>query len=80
MTSDISFRVDTAYEIIGHPQQRSRPVKEGVHYTTLAYSDWADQFIPTMVKWNHGAVDDFSDPGMSARNQELALEKAAKDL
>ena len=78
MTSDISSRVSVAHDMIGHPQQRTKPVTEGVHYTTIAYSDWADSFIPTIVRWSHGAVDDFSDREQSARNQALALQEAAQ--
>jgi len=73
----LNERVKTSYEVIGHPQQRTRPVEEGKHYTVLAYTDWADSFIPTMIRWNHGELDDFTDLEKSRQNQAKALEEAA---
>lgn len=36
---------------------------EGVDFTTEAYTDWADEFVPTIVRWKTGPkagqVDDF---------------------
>lgn len=74
-TSDISERVSTSYDILGHPQQVSKPVEEGRHYKVLAYTDWADSFIPTVIEWNHGEVDDFTDPEKSRQNQAKAIEE-----
>ena len=71
--AEVGKRIDVAYDAIGHPQQLRRPVEEGRHYTTLAYTDWADSFVPTVVKWNHGAVDDFSDRARSMENQAKAV-------
>lgn len=50
-----------------------RPVEEGKHYKVLAYTDWADQFIPTVIKWSHGEIDDFTDPQKSRENLDKAL-------
>lgn len=75
-TSDISERVSTSYDILGHPQQASKPVEEGRHYKVLAYTDWADSFIPTVIEWNHGEVDSFTDPEKSRQNQAKAIEEA----
>jgi len=72
--SDINERVSTSYDVLGHPQQTSKPVEEGKHYTVLAYTDWADSFIPTVVKWSHGEVDSFTDPAKSRENRNRALE------
>ena len=77
--SDISERVSTSYDIVGHPQQASKPVEEGKHYTVLAYTDWADSLIPTVIRWNHGEVDSFEDPEKSRRNQAKAIEKAERE-
>ena len=71
--SDISERVSTSQDIVGHPQQAYRPVEEGKHYTVLAYTDWADSMIPTVIKWNHGETDDFTDHEKSLRNKAKAL-------
>lgn len=73
----LNERVKTSYEIIGHPQQRPRPVEEGTHYEVLAYTDWADSLIPTVIEWCNGEVDDFTDPEKSRQNQAKALEEAA---
>jgi DNA-directed RNA polymerase subunit RPC12/RpoP len=64
--------------VLGHPQQVSRPAEEGKHYTVLAYTDWADQFIPTVIQWNHGEVDDLSDMAKSKKNLEKSYLHLAK--
>jgi hypothetical protein len=73
---EVGKRVDVSYDVLGHPQQTRRPANEGKHYTVLAYTDWADQFIPTTVKWNHGEVDDLTDPVKSRLNREKAIKYA----
>ena len=73
--SEISESVSTSYDIVGHPQQASKPVEEGKHYTVLAYTNWADSFIPTVIKWNHGEVDSFTDPEKSRQSQRRALQE-----
>ena len=30
---------------------------EGKDYVVLAYTDWGDEFYPTLVKWSSGEVD-----------------------
>ncbi|MFH2111684.1 MAG: hypothetical protein ABIJ47_10555 [Candidatus Bathyarchaeota archaeon] len=72
----VGKRIDVSYDVIGHPQQRDKPVEEGKHYKTLAYTDWADTFVPTVIQWNHGAVDSFTDPAKSRENQRKALQHA----
>jgi len=69
-------RVNVSEDVLGHPFSARKPVKEGVHYEVLAYTDWADTFVPTMVRWNHGALDDFRNPAQSRLNQRRALEYA----
>ena len=64
----IGDRVTTSYDILGHPQSSYKSCIEGIHFEVLAYTDWADQFIPTTVKWITGIVDDFSDARESRFN------------
>ena len=72
--TDISQRVDASYNVLGHPQSATLPrAQEGTHYEVLAYTDWADSFIPTVIKWNHGEVDDLTDKSLSMKNREKAL-------
>ena len=66
-------RVNVSYDVLGHPQQASRPVEEGRHYEVLAYTDWCDTMVPTVVKWSHGEVDDLTDPRRSRENQRKAI-------
>lgn len=44
-------------------------VIEGEHYTVLAYTDFADTFVPTIVRWKNGAVDDFTNRFFSMMNK-----------
>jgi DNA-directed RNA polymerase subunit RPC12/RpoP len=74
----VSKRVDVSYEVLGHPQSASKGAEEGKHYTVLAYTDWADQFIPTIIQWNHGEVDDLTDLAKSRMNHEKAYLHLAK--
>jgi hypothetical protein len=71
---DVGTRISTSYEVLGHPQTpvEQKQVKEGVHYQVLAYSDWADQFIPTVVKWVHGTTDSFTNLEKSTRDRSIA--------
>jgi hypothetical protein len=68
----VGERVNVSYTVLGHPQQAEKPVEEGVHYEVLAYTDWADQFIPTVVKWSNGEVDDFTSVEKSVENMDQA--------
>ena len=73
---NIIYRWRNADEILQlHQGQAVGELEEGKHFTTLAYSDLADTFVPTIVKWNHGAVDDFTNRERSQRNQVKALKK-----
>jgi len=53
-------------------------MKEGVDYNVLAYTDWADMFIPTIVKWSDGSVDDFSSPAKSMANRKSVIKSNYK--
>ena len=66
--ADIGLRVQTSYDVLGHPQSSYKSAIEGTHFEVLAYTDWADQFVPTVVKWNTGVVDDFRDARESRFN------------
>ncbi|RCU47905.1 hypothetical protein DU504_11745 [Haloplanus salinus] len=49
-------------------------VSEGEHYEVLAYTDWADLFIPTVVKWANGEIDRFNDPAVTRNNRRESLQ------
>jgi hypothetical protein len=67
MASDLGERVGNFFKVM---YRGSRKMEEGKDYTTLAYSDWADMFIPTVIKWKNGKVDDFRDLDESLHNRE----------
>jgi hypothetical protein len=72
---ELSDRIKLSYKALGHPQSSETPeVEEGVHYTVLAYTDWADLFIPTVIKWAHGETDDFTEPGKTLANFHKAIQ------
>lgn len=73
---EVGKRVNVSYDVLGHPYHRTKPVEEGKHYTVLAYTDWADTFVPTVIQWNHGEVDSFTNPGKSLLNQSRAIQHA----
>ena len=75
-TAEVSMagRVHTAKENGMHPQVSS-DVEEGTHYKVLAYTDWADQFIPTVVEWANGELDSFIDPAVSRNNRREAIQQ-----
>ena len=72
----VGKRIDVSYDVLGHPYHRVKPVEEAKHYETLAYTDWGDTFVPTVIKWNHGEVDSFTDLRKSRENQAKALQHA----
>lgn len=72
MAADTADRVRVARNLGLHPLIDS-DLEEGTHYTVLAYTDWADMFVPTIVKWNHGPVDDLTDPATSKQHKKQAL-------
>ena len=75
---EVGDRVHNARAVIGSPYCKGDyPVKEGKHFTVLAYTDWADDFVPTVVAWKmkDGTTipDNFSDLKQSKKNAEMAL-------
>ena len=62
MGSDIADRIDVSYEVLGHVGHHAKGEypEEGKHYETLAYTDWCDEFQPTLIKWANGVLDDFT--------------------
>jgi len=44
-------------------------------YTVLAYTDWADVFIPTIVEWANGETDHFTDPAASIQNKRESIQQ-----
>ena len=53
-------------------------MKENVDYDVLAYSDWADMFVPTIIKWSNGKVDDFTSTTKSMANRRDVIENNFK--
>jgi len=69
---ELRDRIEVAKNLGLHPLVGS-DLEEGTHYTVLAYTDWADLFIPTIVKWRHGPTDDLTDPETSKQHKQQAL-------
>lgn len=77
--SEVSDRVSTAREAGMHPMDGPWDVTEGEHYTVVAYTDWCDLFVPTIVRWDlgdHEKVDNFTDPERTRVHKKMALEAA----
>ena len=78
-TATISKRIDTAQGLGIHPMYKGYPefrdLEEGNHYTVLAYTDHLDIFVPTIIKWSNGEVDDLSDRQESIRNARDVLDE-----
>jgi len=76
-TANIRKRIDTAKRLGLHPMYKGfeeyRDLEEGTHYEVIAYTDWADVFVPTVVKWSNGEVDDLKDRKQSIANAEDVL-------
>lgn len=75
-TSDPYDRARTALKLLGTPkpgEPGKDGVQEGEHYTVVAYTDYLDMFVPTVVQWNHGELDMFTDVDESRENKERAL-------
>jgi hypothetical protein len=76
--SDLSDRVSTAKRLGMHPHLSGdiefTALTEGEHYDVVAYTDWADYFVPTVVRWD-GAdeVDQLTDPEASVAAAREAL-------
>ena len=50
-------------------------LEEGIHCEVLAYTDWADLFIPTVVRWANGEIDRFTDPAVTMRNKRESIQQ-----
>lgn len=74
--TDTADRVSVSKRILGHAHTitwansdmdgadtaaAKLPVQEGTHYEVLASTLWGDYHVPTVIKWNHGEVDDLAD-------------------
>lgn len=70
----MSDRITNLRDVLGDVPYRSSEVKQGKHYSEVASSLWADEYLPTVIQWNHGAIDDFKDRNKSFENMKLALE------
>lgn len=76
----ISERIDIMQAVIGFGDANWKyfpspyGVEEGIHYECLAYTDWADTMVATVVKWRNGKVDDFSDLDASIKNATESVE------
>lgn len=77
MAADTADRVRLARKLGLHPLVDS-DLEEGTHYTVLAYTDWADMFVPTIVKWRHGPTDDLTDPATSKQHKQAALKQGGQ--
>ena len=75
MGSDIASRIDVSYEVLGHVGHPAKGVfpEEGKDYTTLAFTDWADDFQPTLIKWANGVLDDFTLREASIHNKRNVM-------
>lgn len=75
---EVYDRAKTSMQVIGNPKP-GEPGKDGVtegeHYDVLAYTDYADMFIPTVVHWQNGETDSFEDLETSEKNKQESLEQ-----
>ena len=76
--SDLAARVRVAKRLGMHPQVHGDSefgrLSEGEHYEVVAYTDWADLFVPTVVQWHHtDEVDRLTDASASVANARDAL-------
>jgi hypothetical protein len=65
-------RVRASIEVLGHPFAEQRPVSEGEHSEVVAYTDYADVFVPPMIKWADSRLDTFTDADASKWNRSVA--------
>ena len=70
----VGDRVHLSREVLGSHYYRTRHFEEGKDFSTLAFTDWADDFVPTVIKWEHGAVDSFDNKVKTLKNAQLQLE------
>jgi hypothetical protein len=81
----ISQRIDNMSDVIGFGDAGHKytpspyNVDEGVHYTCLAYTDWADTFVATVVKWKNGKVDSFDNLEESIKNAQESIAIVEKE-
>lgn len=67
-------RVKVAKEVGFHPLiAPATTVVEGTHYKVLAYTDWADMFVPTVVEWANGETDRLTSREATLRNRDEAI-------
>jgi len=72
-------RSKNSIKVLGNKQPREtgpKGVKEGEHYDCLAYSDFLDMFIPTMVVWfidGQEVTDNFEDLEKSKELRDKAV-------
>lgn len=70
--TELRDRIHVARKLGIHPMVDS-DLEEGTHYTVLAYTDWADIFVPTVIKWRHGPTDDLTDHATAKQHKQEAL-------
>jgi len=75
---ELRERVRVAKQLGMHPQvagdDEFRGLEEGTHYDVVAYTDWGDQFVPTVVEWSHnGTVDRLDDEAAAIRKAREVL-------
>jgi len=78
MTAELSDRVALAKRLGMHPHLGGdgafARLEEGAHYEVVAYTDWADYFVPTVVQWaGRDGVDRLTDPEASVAAAREAL-------
>lgn len=78
MQSEIADRVRVAKRLGMHPQMSGdvefSQLREGKHYEVVAYTDWCDLFVPTVIEWAHsGEVDRLTAADESLANARRAL-------
>lgn len=71
--SDLGDRVNNFYST-------TLGLKESRDFTVLAYSDYADTLVPTIIKWNNGETDDFRSRGKSISNRRETINKNRSDM
>jgi len=80
--TDLADRVSLAKRLGMHPHiggdAEFARLQEGTHYDVVAYTDWADYFVPTVVQWAHrDEVDQLTDREASVEAAREALQEVA---
>lgn len=78
--SDMADRISVAKRLGMHPHLTGDAefsgLTEGKHYEVVAYTDWSDYFVPTLVQWQHtNHADDLSEREQSVEAARNALEQ-----